>query len=155
MFRENKARQLLAVTILIILSFGTFTAAKSDKKTRDKGQPPKGTPVLWRTPADIASRDLFWGPGGRAMQPDLTKVKFIEEQRGGYSRKYRGRDASGREWVAKIGKEAQSETAAVRLLWAAGYETEINYLVPRVEIAGKGTFSNVRFEARPQNVKTT
>ena len=23
--------------------------------------------------------------------------------------------------VAKIGKEAQSETAAVRLLWAAGY----------------------------------
>jgi hypothetical protein len=29
-------------------------------------------------------------------------------------------------WVAKIGKEAQSETVAVRLLWGAGYETEVN-----------------------------
>jgi hypothetical protein len=63
------------------------------------------------------------------------------------------RDSRGREWVAKVGKEAQSETAAVRLVWAAGYVSEINYLVPRVNIPGKGVFQNVRFEARPKNVK--
>jgi hypothetical protein len=34
-------------------------------------------------------------------------------------------------------------------LWAVGYLTEVNYLVPRVTIPGKGTFTNVRFEARP------
>jgi hypothetical protein len=34
-------------------------------------------------------------------------------------------------------------------LWAVGYLTEVNYLVPRVTIPGKGTFNNVRFEARP------
>jgi hypothetical protein len=75
---------------------------------------------------------------------------FIKEEKGGYSKKYRVRDASGREWVAKIGKEAQSETSAIRLLWGLGYLTEVNYLVPRVTIPGKGTFTNVRFEARPE-----
>lgn len=31
--------------------------------------------------------------------------------------------------------------------------TEINYLVPRLEIEGKGVFENVRLEARPENIK--
>src|SRR5215204_4721974 len=100
-----------------------------------------GTPVLWR------------GPGGVAMQPDLSRLTFIREEKGGYSKKYRVRDAKGRVWVAKIGKEAQPETAATRLVWAAGYVTEITYLAPRVTIPGKGTFTNVRFEARPENVE--
>lgn len=87
------------------------------------------------------------------MRPDLRRLTFVKEDKGGYSKKYRVRDASGREWVAKLGKEAQSETSAVRLLWGVGYETEVNYLVPRVTIPGKGTFTNVRFEARPDNIK--
>jgi hypothetical protein len=62
------------------------------------------------------------------------------------------KDARGRVWVAKIGKEAQSETAAVRLVWAVGYVSEINYLAPRVTIDTKGSFENVRFEARPEDV---
>ncbi len=86
------------------------------------------------------------------MKPDLRRVTFIEEEKGGYSTKYRVRDGAGRIWVAKIGKEAQSETAASRLLWAVGYQTEIVYLAPRVHIRGKGVFENVRFEARPANV---
>src|ERR1043165_3655576 len=87
------------------------------------------------------------------MQPDLTRITFLKEEKGGYSKKFRVRDGSGREWVAKVGKEAQSETAAVRLVWAVGYMTEINYLVPRLTVEGKGTFENVRLEARPKNVK--
>jgi hypothetical protein len=38
-------------------------------------------------------------------------------------------------------------------LWAIGYVTEVNYLVPNLEIVGKGAFRNVRLEARPDNVK--
>src|SRR4051812_23882752 len=87
------------------------------------------------------------------MRPVLRNLKFIKDEEGGYSTKFRVRDGQGRVWVAKVGKEAQSETAAVRLLWALGYMTEINYLVPRVTIPGKGTFENVRFEARPEGVK--
>jgi hypothetical protein len=70
------------------------------------------------------------------MKPDTSSVTFLKADQGGYSVKYRMRDGAGREWVAKLGKEAQSETAAVRLLWAIGYQTEINYLVPCVHIAG-------------------
>jgi hypothetical protein len=38
-------------------------------------------------------------------------------------------------------------------VWAAGYFTDVTYLVPKVEIQGKGTFENARFEARPKNIK--
>jgi hypothetical protein len=62
-------------------------------------------------------------------------------------------DGSDKEWVVKVGKEAQSDAVANCLLWAVGYETEISYLVPRVTIEGKGTFENARFEARPKHIK--
>jgi hypothetical protein len=39
------------------------------------------------------------------------------------------------------------------LLWGVGYLTEVNYLVPRLIIPGKGSFTNVRLEARPDNWK--
>ncbi|MFN2499448.1 MAG: hypothetical protein ABR557_10210 [Pyrinomonadaceae bacterium] len=65
------------------------------------------------------------------------------------------RDGAGNEWVAKIRKEAQPDTAANRLLWAIGYEAEIAYLVPHLLIIGKGEFDNVRLEARPKDVKRT
>ena len=39
------------------------------------------------------------------------------------------------------------------LLWAAGYTTDITYLVPAVTIEGMGSFENVRFEARDKNIK--
>ena len=144
------SRRVSIATLILSLS---FVALPADAIAQKKKAMPKGTPVLWRAPEDIASRDLYLGPGGVAMKPNVRRVKFIKEETGGYSKKYRIRDASGRVWVAKIGKEAQSETAAVRLLWAAGYVTEINYLVPRLRIPGKGTFENVRLEARPQSLK--
>jgi hypothetical protein len=142
-----KFRTVILLALVFCLSaINVGVAAKSKKKK----QAPQGTPVLWERPTDISSRDLFLGPGGTRMRPDLRRITFLKEEKGGYSKKYRVRDASGREWVAKIGKEAQSETSAIRLLWGLGYQTEVNYLVPRVTIPGKGTFTNVRFEARPE-----
>lgn len=87
------------------------------------------------------------------MRPNVSRVKLIKQEKGGYSTKYRIKDADGRTWVAKIGLEAQPETVAVRLLSSIGYKTEINYLVPKLTIPGKGTFSNVRLEARPDNIE--
>ena len=146
----NWRSMLIAANAAIVFSLlGPAAEAQTKKKVV-----PRGVPVLWTAPVNIGSRNLYLGPGGAAMRPNLLKITFLEEETGGYSgTKYRIRDASGREWVAKIGKEAQSETAAVRLLWAAGYETEINYLVPRLTIPGKGTFEEVRLEARPKSAK--
>jgi hypothetical protein len=149
----NHTRKLRALILLVLIfrltSFDTGIANAKKKKKEAL----TGTPVLWQQPDDITSRDLFLGPGGKAMRPDLRRITFIKEEKGGYSKKYRIRDGSGHEWVAKIGKEAQSETSAVRLLWGTGYLTEVNYLVPRITIPGKGTFTNVRLEARPENWK--
>jgi hypothetical protein len=147
--KRNLVTLILLALVLSLTSIDTGFAVKPKKKKEAL----TGTPVLWERPNDIASRDLYLGPGGTAMRPDVRRITFIKEEKGGYSKKYRVRDAAGREWVAKIGKEAQSETSAVRLLYGLGYLTEVNYLVPRVTIPGKGTFNNVRFEARPESWK--
>src|SRR5260370_4338841 len=87
------------------------------------------------------------------MKPDLSKVTFISDETRAYSPRYRVRDGSGREWVVKLGKEAQPDTAGTRLVWAAGYFTTVVYYVPRVEIEVKGTFENAIFKARTKGVK--
>ncbi|HEX8720729.1 MAG TPA: hypothetical protein VF736_08885 [Pyrinomonadaceae bacterium] len=139
--------------------------AKNEEKKGEQKQAPQGAPVLWQEPADVSSLNLLLGPGGAEMKPDLSQLIFDgSEEGGGYSVKWRVRDASGRRWVAKLGNEAQPETAATRLLWAAGYPVEITYLVPCAKIvnapkppSNKGIkkcqgdgFPNVRLEARPE-----
>jgi len=130
----------IAILLVFLLAAGGLAAAQK--------------PVMWE-PVDTKRLDLYLGPGGTEMKPDLSGITFIKEEKGGHNKKYRIKDGSGRVWVAKIGREAQPETAAIRLLWAIGYKTEINYLVPTITIPGKGTFQNVRLEARPDNVERT
>ena len=139
-----------AVWLALLLAFVSVAGTAQDNKK--KSSLPAGKPVLWEQ-VNIADRDLYNGPGGDAMQPDLSKVEFIEEDTSGHNKKYRIRDAKGMEWVAKLGTEAQPETAAVRILYGLGYKTEINYLVPSITIPTKGTFTNVRLEARPKNAR--
>lgn len=109
-------------------------------------------PVLWHE-TNISSLDLYAGPGGDVVKPDLSRVTYVEDEQGGYSTKYRVRDGAGNIWVAKVGKEAQPETVSSRLVWAMGYYTDLTYLVPTLKIEGKGTFQNVRLEARPKGYK--
>ena len=163
MLHRSITRKLAAALILFSLAAPAFAA--QEKKGKDKKkEPPKGTPVLWREHADPASLDLLAGPGGEEMRPQAP-FTFVEEEKGGFSKKYRVRDAKGRVWVAKIGVEAQPETAVTRLVWAAGYVVETTYLFPCAKIEGApdpgkdfercqgGGLANVRFEARPENVK--
>ena len=162
MFEHSKTLKLAAAALVL---FGIVSHARAAQDKKDKKPAPAGTPVLWRAPSDITTRDLFDGPGGEEMRPDLSRVTFVKEETGGYSKKYRVRDGAGRVWVAKLGKEAQAETAAVRLVWAVGYMTEVNYLAPCVRIEGApppgkdvetcadGRLANVRFEARPEGVR--
>jgi hypothetical protein len=151
--RKSNVYRVIAFLILMVFAFPAAAQSDKDKdKDKKKKSPPTGTPVLWREPADIQTRNLLLGAGGEAMKPNISKVTFVEDRPGGYSKKYLVEDASGNRWVAKLGKEAQPDTAANRLLWAVGYETEIAYLIPRLTIEGKGTFENVRLEARPKSV---
>jgi len=155
----NKGIRQLFFLAVLGLTVGVGFAQKPDqkkseaeKKTEKKEEKKTGTPVLWEK-VDVASQDTFNGPGGDEMKPDLSSITFVEEEKGGYSTKYRIKDGAGHTWIAKVGNEAQPETAAVRLLSALGYKTDINYLVASLTIPGKGTLTNVRLEARPHNEK--
>jgi hypothetical protein len=148
----NHKRKLVSLIVFALL-LSVTSIETGFAKPKKKKEALTGTPILWERPNDIASRDLYLGPGGAAMRPYLRNITFIKEEKGGYSKKYRVKDGVGREWVVKVGNEAQSETSAVRLLYGLGYSTEVNYLVPRVTIPGKGTFTNARFEARPEGLK--
>ncbi len=139
-------RSALGILFIILLVSG-LTAQKKSKHTINGEKA-----VLWEQ-VDIRKQDLFLGPGGTEMMPDLSRITFIADKKGGHSKKYEITDGAGRKWTAKIGDESQSETAALRFLWAIGYKTEVNYLVPTLTIPGKGTFTNVRLKGRPEGVK--
>ena len=143
----NPYPKVLVLVLLSVLPISTW--AQKDNKAKKHN----GPAVFWHDPVDLESRNLFLGAGGQKMMPDIRQITIIEKKEGGYSTKYRVRDASGNEWIAKIGKEAQPDTVANRLLWAVGYETEIAYLFPHLTIGEKGILENVRLEARPKNVK--
>ncbi|CAN5391358.1 hypothetical protein BH10ACI1_BH10ACI1_28730 [soil metagenome] len=140
----NLLKSLVLLFIFTLVFPSVFAQIKTNK--------PMGKAVMWER-VNIKQRDLFFGPGGAAMRPDLSKITFIKAEKNGHNKKFKISDGSGKIWVAKLGREAQPETAAVRLLWALGYKTEINYLVPTLTIPGKGTFKNVRLEARPDNIE--
>ncbi|HKP71204.1 MAG TPA: hypothetical protein VJV05_18115 [Pyrinomonadaceae bacterium] len=140
---------VLYLLLLCLLSTGAEAQKKKGKATKPA---PQGEAVMWE-PVSTKELDLYAGPGGDEMRPDISRVTFIKEEKKGANKKYRIKDANGRVWVAKLGREARPETAAVRLLYGLGYKTEVNYLVPTITIPGKGTFRNVRLEARPDDVE--
>lgn len=154
MFIRDWLCGLINISLALTLSLSSGLSSPALVQRSKESAPPAGREVLWQEPSDIASRDLYLGPGGEAMKPDTSKIIFIKDEAGGsYSKKYRVKDGAGRIWVAKLSSESQSEAVANRLLWGLGYFTEISYLVPRVTIEGKGSFENIRFEARPENIK--
>ena len=89
--------------------------------------------ILWKNPADIASRNLYYGPGGKEDQPK-EPLTFLKEDMGGTNPKFDVRDAAGTKWKAKLGVEARPDTVAVRLLWAVGFVTNENYFLPEVKV---------------------
>ena len=86
-----RALRTLIVFALLLASLHSILGSLNKKKKEAL----TGTPILWQRPDDISSRDLFLGPGGAAMRPDLRRITFIKEEKGGYSKKYRVRDGFG------------------------------------------------------------
>jgi hypothetical protein len=96
----------------------------------------RGAPVLWREPADIATRNLFDGPGGRAHAPHGTTFRFVKEDLDATNPKFVVRDEAGTTWKLKLGWEAKPETAASRIVWAVGYFADDDYYVPHLCVEG-------------------
>jgi hypothetical protein len=91
-----------------------------------------GEPVLaelWREPVNLGQRDLFLGPGGRALVPSEGPYELIKTDKTGASPGYDVRDSRGRTWSVKLGIEAQPEVVTSRILWAIGFHQEPLYYV--------------------------
>lgn len=121
-------RRPLILFLFLILSFSSQALAQKQKKVL-----PTGTPVIWRDPGDISSRNLRYGPGSAELAP-VAPFTFIKEETSQTSPRFRVRDARGVTWTVKLGVEAQAETVATRLVWAMGYFADEAYYFDRAEI---------------------
>jgi hypothetical protein len=120
---------------------------------------PAASPALWQDPGDIASRNLMEGPAGKPTGP----FRFLGAMNSGTAPKFKVKDSSGTTWIAKVGPESRSETAAARLMWAIGYKVDDDYFLPEIDVenlsnipaisdyvymhsANRGLVTNVRLE---------
>jgi hypothetical protein len=136
MTRRSGLLGIAPISLLLILS-GIGVSQQKEKKQYTPA-PPSGLPeVIWHDPGDVSSLNLIYGIGGKedAPDPDATYT-FVEEDMNGTSPKFRVKDANGVEWKVKMGAEPQAETAATRLLWAAGYFVDEDYYAPEIKVAG-------------------
>ena len=122
---------------------------------------------MWNDRGDIGQLNLFYGIGGKEHEP-AGKFTFVKEDKEGTSAKFEVVDEQGVKWKAKLGEETKSETAAARLVWAAGYFTDEDYYLPelRIEKMGKldrgskfvsadGIVRGVRLERKVKGEKKT
>lgn len=116
------------MTVLLI----SVTPAKQNTAVL-KESPGKHAAVLWRDPGDIASRNLFYGPGGKAHEP-RGAFTFKEEDMAGTSPKFDVVDHDGVRWRVKMGPEARPETVASRFVWAVGYFANEDYFMPALHV---------------------
>jgi hypothetical protein len=129
-----KIKPFLLFLPLLVLSLPASAVVKKSAKTRKAEVETTGPAVLWRNPTDIASRDLFYGPGGEPHQPSGS-FTFIEEDLEGSNPKFVVRDQDGVKWKVKLGLEARPETVASRLVWAVGFFANEDYFVPHFRVA--------------------
>jgi hypothetical protein len=148
------------VTVSAALVLSLFTALTPAKNKNPIPTIPvgKSAAVLWRNPSDITSRDLFYGPGGKAHEPH-GPFTFEKEDKNGTNPKFDVVDQDGVKWRVKLGPEARPETVASRLVWSVGYFANEDYFLPVLQVQnmqrlhrGKslvskdGTMHNVRMK---------
>jgi len=136
MFTSSKKLTAIAA-FLIFGSIAGTPATKSKTSPKAKGTTGEGPAVLWRNPVDIASRNLYYGPGGKEHQPS-GRITFEKEDLSGTNPKFDVIDEKGVKWTVKMGSEARPETAATRLVWAVGYFANEDYFVTELHVQNMG-----------------
>ncbi len=132
-----KHRKLLVLLMAVLA--GSLSNSGELKKEQKKDGPRvevtgSAPVVLWHNPVDISTRDLFYGAGGKDHEP-RGGFTFVEEDLEGSNPKFVVRDEDGVKWKVKLGNEARPETAAARLVWAAGFVTNEDYFVPELHVS--------------------
>jgi hypothetical protein len=130
----NVTKPLLAAALLASLAAGD-PAAKPAREKSKKAIAESGPSVLWTDPSNIASRNLFYGPGGSSHVP-RGQFTFVKEDLDGTNPKFVVTDEQGVHWKVKLGNEARPETVATRIVWAVGYHANEDYFLPEMLVRG-------------------
>jgi hypothetical protein len=126
---------LVACLTLSIVARETAASKRADPTPEQMAQ-------LWEEPTNLEARDLYWGPGGKALAPrNDVDYRFLELDDTGHSPGYVVEGPDGRRWKVKIGEEAQSEIVVSRILWASGYHQAATYYLPHWKMSGGPTTS--------------
>ena len=153
--------------VLIFLMLSASLTAQEKHKDKEKENAANLPGVMWRDPGDGASLNLLYGVGGKEHAPDPNgKFTFVKEDAQGTSPKFDVTDDQGVLWKVKLGQEAQSETAATRLLWAAGYFVDEDYYLAEFKVtsmpklhrggkfvSGDGTVHGARLERKSKEME--
>lgn len=123
----------LAIALAFCLPVRAFEAPQVQAFTTAAAGIRISSASLWRDRGNIASLNLFYGPGGKEHQP-AGKFTFVKEDKQGTAPKFEVADEQGVRWKAKLGEETRSETATTRLMWAAGYFTDEDYYLPELRV---------------------
>ena len=121
----------------IFLLIGTAPELNSAENAESTSKPAvaRSPTKIWRDPGDTSALDLFYGAGGRSRTPyPKDTYVFIKIAISGASPKFDVKDEHGVEWRVKLGEESRTETAATRLLWAAGYFVDEDYFLPELRV---------------------
>jgi hypothetical protein len=158
--------QLRSVLMLLLIALPTSFSAQKHANATDTANAANLREVIWRDPSDMASLNLFYGAGGKEHAPDPQgPFMFVKEEMQATSPKFDVEDGQGVTWRVKLGQEPQSETAASRFLWAAGYFVDDDYYLVEVKVTGMpklqrganfvladGTVHRARFERKAKEV---
>ena len=155
------------VSVALLAAVLAVTVASCAHAKPPARQPTAAVPgaSLWERPADLASRDLFYGPWGAERAPDpRATYTLVELKHSGINPGMTVRDPQGREWSVKqtppggYESEGQVEVAVSRLLSAVGYHQPPVYYVPSFTLKDDwGTKPTVggRFRLKEPTLKDT
>lgn len=131
----RKPMTIAVVVTLLVLSTSNV-ARPANNTDGDANAVVSNAPArLWNNPSDIATRDLFYGPGGKEHAPHST-FTFLKEDMEGTNPKFDVRDEDGVKWKVKLGVEARPEVVASRFVWAVGYYANEDYFVAEMHVQG-------------------
>ena len=158
----------LRLALLLAILLACVPGAAQKRAGADEKQKAADLPAaLWRDPGDISKLDLFYGAGGKDDAPDPGgHLTFVKEDLSETNPKFDVEDEKGRKWRVKLGPESQAETAATRLLWAAGYFVDEDYYLAEIRVdnlprlhrgrqfvSAGGMVHGARLELRRKDVK--
>lgn len=147
----------LEIALVALLATTAISCGKHEiRSTLDRRPTADEMAQLWVKPADIAARDLFWGPGGPELAPkrDIT-YKVTEIDSTGASGGWDVEDPEGREYSVKIGDEAQTEVVASRFHWAIGFHQPPTYLLTSYQLTNGEMPRTGRFRPKVPGLSTT